>query len=83
MIPEETWCREVAEVLGLAEPGGLREVLIFAGHDRCLAWRFALSLAKIGMCPVEVARATLAAAGWPQGHDFAACPIIVPPAPQA
>lgn len=70
-------------MIGLPDAGGLQEVLAFAEQDRDRAWRFSLSLSKIGLCPVSVARATLAAAGWPQGHDFAACPIIVPPAPHA
>lgn len=61
MIPEQQWCEEVAELLAVPVElvPGLRSVLLLENGDRERAWRFALTMRMIGLCPVAVARATL------------------------
>lgn len=67
MIAEQEWCNEVAELLQIPEKDGLRAVLALADGDRVRAWRFALTMRKIGFCPVSMARKILGAAGIQQG----------------
>lgn len=50
---------EVAQILGIQDVQGLDVILTFAEGDRVRAWKFAVTFAKIGFCPVAMARSIL------------------------